>query len=186
MRDVTSQAAGTKWTYEDYLLLPDGGKRYEIIDGELFVTPAPATRHQRISGRLQADLWTCVEEHGLGQVFDAPTDVLLSQVDPDILFVARERLQIIKERNIAGAPDLVVEILSETTRKADEVLKRKRYERFGVREYWIVDPVLETAKVYRLGGAKFERLAELSREAADTLTTPLLRGFSLSLAKLFA
>ncbi len=185
---MTSQPAGEKWTYEDLLLLPDDGKRYEILDGELFVTASPYTRHQEILGRLFLEVANYLRGNPLGRALFAPADVVLSRhdvVEPDLLFVAAERDEIVTERNIQGPPDLAVEVLSESTRKTDEVLKRRRYEQFGVREYWIVDPVVETVKIYRLAGASYERAAELSAEAGDTLTTPLLPGLSISLPDLF-
>jgi len=111
-----------------------------------------------------------------GQVFAAPTDVVLSDVDvvqPDLLFVASARHAIITETHIHGAPDLVIEILSATSRKTDAVIKRKLYERHGIPEYWIVDPELETVTVYRLVAAGgYERAAERSREAGDTRSSP--------------
>jgi Uma2 family endonuclease len=106
-------------------------------------------------------------------------------VQPDVLFVSSAKAGIVTEDNIKGAPDLVVEIVSDATRKKDEVTKRKLYERFGVTEYWIVDPELETVKVFRLSGQQYVRAAELSTEAHDTLTTPLLPEFNLPLSDLF-
>jgi Uma2 family endonuclease len=121
-------------------------------------------------------------------VFVAPTDVVLSDLDvvqPDLLFVASTRSHVITEKHIQDPPDLVVEILSETTRKTDEIIKRKLYERYGVREYWIVDPELETVKVYRRTDKGYVRTAELAREAGGVLSTPLLAGLELSLALIF-
>jgi len=178
-----------KLTYEDYEHFPDDGKRHELIDGDHYVTPAPTRKHQYLAGRLNARLFTFVDERRLGQVYSAPFDVVLSAVDvvqPDLLFVSNERTQLLTDKNLRGAPDLVVEIGSESTRRTDETTKRKLYERFGVREYWVVDPVLETVKVYRQGDAGFVRTAELSAEAADSLETPLLPGLSLPLVEIFA
>lgn len=106
-------------------------------------------------------------------------------MQPDLLFVSASRASIISEKNIRGAPDLIIEIISETTRKTDEVIKRKLYERHRVAEYWIADPELETVKVYRLSNQKYVRAAELSLEAGDSLTTPLLPGLELRLAEIF-
>ena len=178
-----------KLTYEDFLLFPDDGKRHELIDGDHYVTPAPTTKHQRISRRLSTALDTFITRHQLGEVFAGPCDVVLSDVDvvePDLLFISAGRATIITERNIKGPRDLAVEILSEGTRKTDETIKRRLYERYGVKEYWVVDPVLETIKVYRLTDGAYVRAAELSHEAPDVLTTPLLPGFTLPLAALFA
>ncbi|MCP9455324.1 MAG: Uma2 family endonuclease, partial [Nitrospira sp.] len=104
---------------------------------------------------------------------------------PDLLFISTARLSIVTDINVRGTPDLIVEILSEATRKKDEVTKRKLYERYGVQEYWLVDPELEMVKVLRLSGNQYVRAAELSKEAHDVLTTPLLPGFSLPLAEIF-
>lgn len=177
-----------KLTYDDYVTFPDDGKRREIIDGELFVTPAPTIRHQRLSMRLTGFILEHLRAHGGGELFAAPTDVLLSEVDvvqPDLLFVSSDRKDQVAEACVQGAPDLVVEILSPTTRRTDETTKRKRYEQFDVREYWIVDPEIDTVKVYRRGAKGLERIAELSLEAGDTLTTPLLPGFAIPLARIF-
>jgi Uma2 family endonuclease len=178
----------TKFTYEDYLLFPDDGRRHELIDGDHYVTPAPKTKHQIVSSNLLRILGNFVHDRRLGQVLTAPTDVVLSDLDvvqPDLLFISAARASIISEKNIQGPPDLVIEILSETTRRTDEVIKRKQYERFGVSEYWIVDPELETAKVYRLTGQGFQRTAELAKESGDTLSTPILPNLQLPLAAIF-
>jgi Uma2 family endonuclease len=177
-----------KFTYEDYLLFPDDGRRHELIDGEHFMTPSPSTRHQRISRNLLTLLHNYLRQAKAGEAFDAPTDVLLSDMDvvqPDLLFISSHRSSIITERCIHGAPDLVVEIVSETTRKTDEVIKRKLYERYGVQEYWIVDPELEIIKVFRMTEQGYVRSAELSNEAKDALTTPLLPDLQIPLREIF-
>jgi Uma2 family endonuclease len=185
---MATQPRSTKLTYEDYLLFSDDGKRHELIQGDHYMTPAPSTKHQKVSRNLVAALWTFVRQRRLGEVLEAPCDVVLSDEDvvqPDLLFVSAERASVITEANVQGLPDLIVEILSDTTRKKDEVTKRKLYERFGVNEYWIVDPELETVKVFRLSGHQYARTAELSVEARDVLTTPLLPDFNLPLVELF-
>ena len=177
-----------KLTHEDYLHFPNDGKRHEIIDGEHYVTAAPSTRHQRIVVRLTGFLLDSIRQSGRGELLLAPIDVVLSETDvvqPDLLFVAADRLERITEPDVQGAPDLVVEVLSPSTRKTDEVIKRKRYQLFGVREYWVVDPELDTVKVYRLGSTGFGPAEELSAESGDTLTTPLLPGLAIPLAKVF-
>lgn len=183
-QDISS----SQLTHEDYLLFPDDGKRHEIIEGDHYVTPAPRTKHQRISANLMVALASFVKRRGMGLVLAAPSDVILSDenvVQPDLLFVSTARAGIVTEDNIRGAPDLVVEIISETTRKKDEVTKRKLYERFGVQEYWVVDPELETVKIFRRAQQGYSRAVELSKEANDILTTEILAGFDLALAEIF-
>jgi Uma2 family endonuclease len=187
MKPVT--APSVKFTYQDFLNFPDDGNRHEIIDGEHYVTPSPNTKHQAVCTSLVAIVWTYLKHHQIGSVFVAPFDVVfsdLSVVEPDLLYISRERAGILTDQHVRGAPDLVVEILSPGTRKTDEVTKRKLYERFDVREYWVVDPELDAVKVYRRDGGVFARAAELTAEAGDILTTPLLPDLSISLADLFA
>lgn len=177
-----------KFTYEDFILFPNDGKRHELIDGEHYVTPSPNTRHQAIVGNLHWLLRRFLEEHPMGKVFLAPFDVLFSDLDvvePDLLFIASDRVDILTEANVQGAPDLVVEVISPSSRKTDEVTKRKLYDRHAVKEYWVVDPELEAVKVYRRKDAGFERVAELTRETRDELSTPLLPGLSLPLDLVF-
>src|ERR1019366_2754225 len=135
--------SATKMTYDLYRLLPEDGKRYELIDGELLMTPAPSPKHQRIVRRLGFQLSSYVEANGLGEVFIAPVDVVFEEhvvVEPDILFVSRERRGMVREEAIHGAPDVVVEILSPSSFYHDLRRKMGLYSQFGVQEYWIVDP----------------------------------------------
>lgn len=185
---MTSPNRSVKFTYEDFLLFPDDGKRHELIDGEHYVTPSPKTKHQRVSGNIFSLLRTHARATRAGEVFAAPFDVVFSDLDvvePDVLFISAARASIVTDDNVQGAPDLGVEILSAGTRKTDEVIKRKLYERFGVPEYWVVDPELETLKIYRLGEGRYVRAAELSVEAGDAFETPLLPGLVLRLAEIF-
>ena len=178
-----------KLTWEDYLLFPDDGCRHELIDGEHHVTPSPLTKHQRIVLNLSLILGPFVRKKKLGEVFVSPVDVVFSHLDvvvPDLVYVSNERSKVVTDKNLQGAPDLVVEILSESTRKTDEITKRKLYERFGVKEYWILDPVLDTAKVFRRGARGFERAAELSVEAKGALQSPLFPALTLPLADIVA
>ena len=142
-------------TWQDVQQLPDDGNRYEAIGGELYVTPAPTIRHQRIAKRLLLALVEILEAPGHGELFFAPTGVEFPAteegVQPDLLFVSKERRGIIAEPWIQGAPDLVVEILSPTTAHRDRGVKRKLYDRQGVSEYWIVDPDAEAVEVWSFG-----------------------------------
>ncbi len=175
----------TRLTYEDYCLLPNDGKRYEIIDGELFVTPSPRRAHQKIVTNLTYYLVDFVKRRALGEIYTAPFDVVFSRydvVEPDILYVSKSRSSVLTDKNVQGAPDLAVEVLSETTADVDRTTKLKLYARFGVQEYWIVEPVGPTAEIYRQGKGGFEHAASL--KADDALTSPLFPGFSLPLPKL--
>lgn len=172
-------------TYEDYCLLPNDGKRYEIIDGELFVSPAPIPKHQIFVSNLLYYLADFVKRRGLGRVFTAPIDVVFSQhdvVEPDLIYISKSRASILTRANVQGAPDLVVEVLSESTQKTDQTTKLKLYARFGVAEYWIIDPEACSAEIYRSGPQGLELAGHLSSEAQ--LTSPLFPGFSLPLRSL--
>lgn len=181
-----------KLTYTDYALIPDDGRRHEILDGTHVMSPAPSTRHQRIVGDLYAEMRFHVRDHALGEVFVAPFDVLLSDFDivqPDICFVAEGRM-IVNEANCKGAPDLMVEVLSPSTRRRDLIDKRLLFERSGVSEYWAVDPDADEVQVFcldgpvgRPGGA-YAR-TPLRAESGDALTSACLPGFSLALRELF-
>ncbi|MGE3844019.1 MAG: Uma2 family endonuclease [Vicinamibacterales bacterium] len=182
-------SAGIKLTYEDFLLFPNDGKRHEVIDGEHHVTPSPSTKHQEVSGNLFWLLRSYLEAHPCGRIFSAPFDVVFSEfdvVEPDLLYMSHARAeQVLTAANVRGAPELVIEIGSPSTRRRDETTKRRLYERCGVSEYWVVDPELDVVRVYRRLGDRFDRPVELSREAGDTLTTPLLPGMELALDRLF-
>jgi len=183
---MTPTAPGVKLTYDDYLLFPDDGKRHELIDGEHFVTPAPNLLHQLILGNLHYMIRHHLETHPVGRVFMAPLDVVFSKfdvVEPDLLYVSKERQRHLEEKWVSGAPDLVVEIASPSTRKRDATIKRRLYERWGVSEYWIVDPKLNV--IYRCNASVFERPVELSLEAGEVLTTPLLPGLKVPLERVF-
>lgn len=178
-------AIDTRLTYEDYCLLPSDGKRYEIIDGELLVTPAPMTAHQKAVTRLARYLSAFVDDNNLGEVFVSPFDVVVSPfdvVEPDLLYISKARAWVLTEKNVQGAPDLVVEVLSESTAAIDRTTKLKLYARFGVEEYWIIDPEACIAEIYRRGEGGFDLAATL--QPNDVLTSPLLPGFSLGLRKL--
>src|SRR5262245_2831289 len=148
-------------TYEDYVGLPDDGRRYEILDGELEVSPAPEPRHQAVSRNLLVLLHAHVQERGLGSIYYAPIDVILAPttvMQPDLVYVARGRESIITERAIEGSPDLVVEILSSWSVARDRGKKAKLYAHFGIRHYWVVDPRALLIDLYEVGEGKKYRL----------------------------
>jgi Uma2 family endonuclease len=178
-------------TYEDLCRMPYDGLRHEIIDGVHYVSPSPGVRHQQLTLRLAFEIELYRRQHpGSGHVFFAPLDVVFTQwdvVEPDVLFVAADQSDVMTEANIQGAPALVIEVVSPGTRKRDEHIKRRLFERGGVREYWIVDPKRQTVAVFRRSPDQaFPRVAELAERGDDALTTPLFPGFSLALKDLFA
>jgi len=164
-------------TWQDVQQLPDDGNRYEAIEGELYVTPAPSIRHQRIAKRLMLALHRLLEEPGHGELFFAPTGVEFPAteegVQPDLLFVSNERRAILADPWIQGPPDLVIEILSPTTARRDRGVKRKLYERQGVSDYWIVDPEAEAVEVWTFGPVGEPRAAASHRRLTDRLPVRL-------------
>jgi Uma2 family endonuclease len=186
---VRPAGSAVKLTYDDFVHFPDDGKRHELIDGEHYVTPAPNTRHQTISGTLFGMMWSWLQAHPTGRLFSAPYDVVFSDfdvVEPDLLYLSHERAaQVLTPLHAKGVPEIVVEIGSKGTRKRDETIKRRLYERAGVTEYWVIDPEIDVMRVYRRAGDGFGRPQEISREADDVLTTALLPGLELPLARLF-
>jgi Uma2 family endonuclease len=145
----------TRWTYAEFARLPTSGStRYEVIDGELVVTPAPSGTHQRIVGDLVVTLGSFVKDHSLGRIYPGPLDVLFAEGDymePDLLFVRSDRAHLVSDRGVEGPPDLIVEVGSPSTAARDRSVKLDRYRYFGVGEYWIVDPERRTIEVWRLG-----------------------------------
>ena len=184
-----ARASSRKLTYEDFVLFPDDGRRHELIDGEHYVTPSPNTRHQNLSIRLILALGNHLAAHPGGMLFHTPYDCVFTDfdvVEPDLLWIAADQLGIITEKHVRGVPALVVEILSPSTRKVDERTKRDLYDRVGVREYWVVDGVGNRISVHRPDAAgRLTSVSVCRAEAADTLTTPLLPGFTLPLADYF-
>lgn len=181
METLTKKA----YTYEDYAQLPEGAP-YQLIGGELIMAPAPTPYHQAISIRLAAKLLAFVEAHNLGAVLTAPIDVYLSEEDtpqPDLIYIASDRLGIIGEQKIEGAPDLVMEILSPSTAYYDLKDKKRLYQAHGVKEYWIIDPKAKEIEVYENVDQQFQLT---SREAGQgTISSSLLNGFAVDLAAIF-
>ena len=174
-------------TFEDLELIPEEheGDRHELIDGELVVTPVPVTMHQIISMNIVRAVDRHVVAEGLGMVFHPPTGVRLTPDNlliPDVIFVARDRLHVIGPNSIDAAPDLVVEILSPGTRQRDLTTKRNLYARFGVQEYWIVDPDARTVTVFTLNGDKYETVPLTDDGKIQSRVLP---GLSLSLTEVF-
>ena len=180
-----------KLTSAELLLLPDDGKRHELIDGVHYVTPSPRIPHQVLVGRIFVAMSNFLTGHQhLGRVFLSPVDVVMSEhnlVVPDLLFVARDQQSILTEANVQGVPALVVEVLSPSTRRRDEGIKRKLFDQEGVREYWVVDPQNCRVSICRRSAdGSFPIVSTLTAAADEQIATPLLPGFELSLSELFA
>ena len=172
-------------TYEDYLKTSDD-ERYELLDGELIIMPTPSIAHQHVAMKLGTRLDTFVEGGNLGVVYSAPTDVVLSETDvvqPDLLFISLERAHIVTPANIQGAPDLIVEIRSDSIAERDETLKRKLYAERGVKEYWLVDPESMTITVLLLCEGGYAEVATYT--VGQTLTSRLLEGLVINLDDVF-
>ena len=183
---MATQRSGTLVTYEDYCNLPDD-ERYELIDGELIMVAAPRRVHQGASRNIGTPLDVYVKANGLGEMYYALTDVILSDINvvqPDILFVSRERGHVLADEGIRGAPDLVIEILSPSTAQLDTERKRELYARFGVAEYWQVDTDDLSVVVLTLAGEDYEAAGTFG--LGDTVVSPLLAGFRLDVDDVFA
>lgn len=174
------------YTYEDYAALPSDGRRRELIDGDFELTAVPTPRHQTVSRRLQFELMRVLEEPGVALVLNAPIDVILGEsnvLQPDLAIVSTARADLITERGIEGPPDVVVEILSPSTRTLDRRVKPRTYARHGVAEYWLVDPELAHIELYRLGAEALELTLRFDR--ASTLTTPTYPEVAIPMARIF-
>jgi len=177
--------ANIKLTYHDYVQLPDD-RRYELVEGELILVPAPNLYHQQILGELWTSICTYAKANHLGKVFLAPCDVVLCEItvlQPDLLFVSREHQGILTDANIQGSPDLVVEILSPSTRQRDLGIKRNLYAKYGVREFWIVDPDVKAVEVLSLTETGYRTIVIVPQ--TGTLNSPLFPALNLALTDIF-
>ena len=175
------------WTYEDYLKLPDDERRFEIIEGVLYVTNAPSFDHQYTVMETAHRIKLFVDEHKLGFVLSAPFEVHLSEhtrpVLPDILFIKTERGPRAEAGYFEGPPDLVVEVLSPSTRRTDQVVKFSAYEQAGVPEYWIVDPKPRSVQVFVLSGQEYALRGDYLGE--ETIKSAVLAGLQITAQTLF-
>jgi Uma2 family endonuclease len=181
-------AATRKLTYRDFMKFPDDGKRHELIDGVHYMTPSPFTPHQAVLGNLYFLIRQHLEQHPGGRAFMAPFDVVLSMfdvVEPDLLFISESRMRVLTDKHVHGAPDLVVEIASRGTRRRDEGVKLKLYDRMDVAEYWIIDADAETIRVFRRRSGKLACVDTLAQAPDARLKSPLLPGAALPLARIF-
>jgi Uma2 family endonuclease len=150
--------AKVRLTYDDFILFPDNGKRHELIDGDHIMTPAPSVRHQRIVRKIGNIFNEYLTKTGEGEIFYAPVDVFLSEwdiVEPDLVIIKKDNMSIIHEKYIKGPPDLIIEILSPATKDNDLRLKKHLYEKYGVTEYWIVDPEINNVQQYIVKDGKY-------------------------------
>lgn len=177
-----------KFTYKDLQEMPDDGKRYQLIDGELYVSPSPNRGHQRAVGNLYAFLRERVEKAGLGEVYLAPFDVVFDQmnvVQPDLLVVGKERLAIITEANVEGVPDIAIEVLSPSNKRFDREKKLQLYGRVGVPELWYFDPADRTAEVFHTqADGRCVLTAKLS--GSEAIRSAVFPDLSLTLDEVFA
>lgn len=174
-------------TYDEYCLLPNDRNRYEILDGELSVTPAPATMHQTVLGNLHRVLANHVVANQLGKLFIAPTDLIVAPttvVQPDLIFIGNDRRHIVTERAIEGSPTLVIEILSPTTHRTDRVTKAQLYAKYAVPHYWLIDPGQQTLEAYDLVTDHYNLVASVRN--AEVFTPSLFPSLSIQLADLWA
>jgi Uma2 family endonuclease len=173
-------------TVENYKLLPETGPRYQLIQGDLYMAPAPNRFHQEISRNLQFELHSYLKRNPIGKLFDAPFDVYLdvnNVFQPDLIVVLNERLGILTEEGAEGAPELVVEILSPKTRRLDLVNKKQEYARAGVKELWIIDPDTRGLMIHQFASDGVEKIRQVDEE--DALSTDLLPGFNLAMETIF-
>ena len=174
-------------TYDDYVTFPDSdGIRKEIIEGELFMTPAPSIKHQSISKTIFRLLDDYVTQHNLGEVWYAPCDIIFSNINiiqPDIFYISNENHEILTALNIKGAPDLIIEILSPSTIENDRIYKKLVYEKYGVKKYWIVDPQEEIIEVWSLQDDRFQLVQKAGKN--QKLNSKLLEDFELDLSLVF-
>jgi len=175
------------WTYEDYAALPADGRRYEIVNGVLVMTPAPGTGHQSIVVRLSQYLFVHVELAGLGRVFPGPVDVELGPKNvyqPDLVVLLNTHLERVTEKKISGAPDLAVEIASPSTAAYDRLTKYEKYAQAGITEYWIVKPTRRTVEVLVLENGEYRSLGVFSEQA--TLPSRVIPGLPVRVEQFFA
>lgn len=180
---IVSMSQQRLLTYADLENMPDDNNRYEIIDGELFVSPAPRVRHQDVAGYIFAVMRMFVEEQPIGRVFMAPTDVVFDDrnvVEPDIVYIANERRGILNEKNIGGVPSLLVEVVSNS--RMDRVRKRDLYAKFGVDEYWIIDPEADRVEILLRDGNHY---APPIIQETGSLSTTQIPDLKIHLARVF-
>lgn len=186
---MEAKRTGQRWTYTEFARLPsEGGTRYEVIAGELVVTPAPSLRHQEVITHLSWLLYGFVRENELGKVYGSPVDVLFGEGDylePDIVFVGKGRFHLLTDRGVEGPPDLVVEVTSPSTATRDRGVKLDRYRLYGVREYWVIDPAERTVEVWHLAQDAREPVVYEGESALTWTPADGAASLEISLTELF-
>jgi Uma2 family endonuclease len=181
------KAGSEPLTYKEYKTFPDNdGIRKEILEGELFMTPAPSIKHQIVSQQLFVILYNYIKKNGFGKIFYAPCDIVFSDINivqPDLIFISKKNYEILTDLNIKGAPDLLIEILSPSTKENDRIFKKQIYEKFGVKEYWIVDPENESVEIWILKNHKY--LLELKVGKSQTIKSQILKGLKIESSDIF-
>ena len=184
-RPVPAKWKNRRWTFDELAAeLPESNLPTELWDGELIMSPAPTPSHQKILARLFKSLDAWVDQHHLGETFLTPIDMVLTMhraTQPDIVFIANERLGIVKDR-ITGAADLVAEIISPGSRRRDRIDKRDLYEQHGVREYWIIDPEAKTVEVLHLEQGTYQLVGRW--HPGERAQSRLLAGFEVAVSPL--
>lgn len=187
---MTKQSTKIKFTYEDYKSLPQSEtKQYELLRGDLIMVPSPTEAHQRVSRNLEFLLWQFIKEKELGHLYDAPLDVVFGKgderevVQPDIFYIAQNRSKIITEQEIQGPPDLIIEIISSGNEKYDRGYKTTLYSRYGVKEYWLVDPERKMVEVLNLEEKGFQQSGLYGEN--EKVTSRLLEGLEIDLNQVF-
>ncbi|HAI77256.1 MAG TPA: hypothetical protein DCM08_13540 [Microscillaceae bacterium] len=174
------------WTYPELVEAFAPETRCEIIKNQLFMSPAPNTEHQKISRNLGSDLHLFVKKNQRGEVLFAPFDVILDDnnvVQPDIVFIAQENLKYLTKRGFEGVPDLLVEIISPSTFYRDSEEKKKLYEQYGVKEYWLIDPANQVVEIFYLENQQYQLHQFIAEQGK--MTSRLLAGFEVDCKDIF-
>jgi Uma2 family endonuclease len=175
-----------EWTYDDYTRLPDNGMRYEVIEGDLYMSPAPRPKHQEVIVALLGHLLDYLKQKPIGKILISPIDVILpdlaNPVQPDLIFISKERSHIVKEQFIEGVPDLIVEVLSPGNPAHDRRVKFRIYAQAGVREYWIIDPDARTVEINLLRGEAYASAG--SFDADEQIRSEVLPDFSAHVSEI--
>ena len=166
-----------KYTYQDLLTTPDDRNRYEIFEGNLIATPSPNEAHQSASMNLSLLLGSHIKRYNLGKIYTAPFDVCFDNetvIEPDLLFVSKERLSIVERQRVNGAPDLIIELLSPKAEDRDRGFKFRRCAQEGVKEFWLVDPEKQVIEIYTLTAKGYELHGKYS--GAQSVKSTMLSG----------